>query len=323
MSESINKNSKIFTVYMHVCKNNDKKYIGITCRIPEKRWQNGGGYPISNQPLFGKAIQKYGWDNFDHHIIATNLTELEAKELERDLIIKYNTTDRNFGYNILSYDERGRAIIPEEVCQKIGNGNRGKKRTEEDKFRMSEVSKKIWEENYEKMKASRVRGKNHHMWGTHLTNEAKEKLRIANIGKHMSEEAKRKISEATSGEKNIWFGKHHTTKTKQLMSEIKNKDIEKISGENSLFSKITNKEAIEIYFSNETQINIAKKYNIDDATVNHIKQLYTWKFIILNYLLYSEQACSYSIFDTMNKPNCLILEKDEYCDEFRIPLKLF
>ena len=38
-----------------------------------------------NQPFF-RAIEKYGWDNFRHIIIASDLTEMEAKEMEKDLI---------------------------------------------------------------------------------------------------------------------------------------------------------------------------------------------------------------------------------------------
>lgn len=33
-----------YCVYMHVNKLNDKKYIGITCQTPSRRWQNGYGY---------------------------------------------------------------------------------------------------------------------------------------------------------------------------------------------------------------------------------------------------------------------------------------
>ena len=38
-------------------------------------------------------------------------------------------------------------------------------------------------------------------------------------GKHLSEEAKRKISEALSGEKAYWYGKHHSEESKKRMSE--------------------------------------------------------------------------------------------------------
>ena len=48
-----------FYVYIHTNKINNKKYIGITCQNPSKRWRNGNGY---KNGYFAKAIKKYGWD---------------------------------------------------------------------------------------------------------------------------------------------------------------------------------------------------------------------------------------------------------------------
>lgn len=39
-------------------------------------------------------------------------------------------------------------------------------------------------------------------------------------GKHHSEEAKRKMSESTKGEKSVWFGRKHTPETIQKLKEI-------------------------------------------------------------------------------------------------------
>ena len=52
----------------------DKKYVGQTCQRPEKRWNNGRGY-IENI-YFWRSIQKYGWDNFEHEVVASNLTKV-------------------------------------------------------------------------------------------------------------------------------------------------------------------------------------------------------------------------------------------------------
>lgn len=88
---------KKYCIYCHTNNVNKKKYIGITKRIPKYRWNNGKGY-ISNY-YFYNAINKYGWDNFEHEILFENLTETEAKLLEIKLIKEMNTLFPN-GYNI-------------------------------------------------------------------------------------------------------------------------------------------------------------------------------------------------------------------------------
>ena len=67
-------------IYKHTSPSN-KSYIGMTYQDPNVRWKNGAGY--SAETKFGKAIQKYGWDNFTHEIIEENIQTLcEAKERE-------------------------------------------------------------------------------------------------------------------------------------------------------------------------------------------------------------------------------------------------
>lgn len=87
-----------YTVYCHENKANGKLYFGITKGKTRKRWCNGKGY--KTQHLFGRAIEKYGWDGFEHIILFTGLTEDEAKQMERDLIREFHTQDRDKGYNI-------------------------------------------------------------------------------------------------------------------------------------------------------------------------------------------------------------------------------
>lgn len=102
----------MFTVYMHINKTNNKKYIGITSQKPEDRW-GPGGCKYSNQ-YFAKAIKKYGWDGFDHIIICTGLEENEAKQIEITLIEEYNTFNTNFGYNMTLGGEGNRKYKTDE-----------------------------------------------------------------------------------------------------------------------------------------------------------------------------------------------------------------
>lgn len=85
-------------IYKHQNKINGKCYIGQTCRKNvSERWNNGKGY---NGTIFAKAIEKYGWDNFDHEIIEDNiLTQEEANEREQYWIEYYGSYGEN-GYNM-------------------------------------------------------------------------------------------------------------------------------------------------------------------------------------------------------------------------------
>ena len=149
---------KKFIVYMHENKLNHKKYIGITCQKPAQRWRGGKGYKIG---FFKKAIDKYGWDNFNHMVLYENLTKEEACLKEMELIKKYNTMDNRYGYNL---------------CEG-GNLTLGYHHTEDSKKKMSNSKKGMYI------------GKNNPMYG--------KKPPI--YGKHLSEEHKRKISEAKKG----------------------------------------------------------------------------------------------------------------------------
>lgn len=89
-----------WTVYVHKNKINNKKYVGITSVSPKRRWRNGTGYKCCR--YFYSAIQKYGWDNFDHIIVKTGLTHFEANIYEMLLIKSLKTQSPEYGYNILS-----------------------------------------------------------------------------------------------------------------------------------------------------------------------------------------------------------------------------
>lgn len=110
---------------MHTNKKNNKKYVGITKQlVPENRWgSNGANYRGSTH--FFSAIRKYGWDNFNHEIIAEGLSKQEACDMEKELIKRYQTQNRMYGYNILEGGDTPR--MPQEVRDKISTGLMGNK----------------------------------------------------------------------------------------------------------------------------------------------------------------------------------------------------
>lgn len=85
-----------YCVYMHKNKINSKVYIGQTKNY--KKRCTPGNY--DSQYRFGKAIQKYGWDNFDHYILKESLTQEEANYWEKYYIKYYQSTNSEFGYNM-------------------------------------------------------------------------------------------------------------------------------------------------------------------------------------------------------------------------------
>ena len=144
-----------YYVYEHVCRENGKIYVGITKQIPRARFgKDGYGYRTCS--LFYNAIKKYGWDNFDHIILYSNLSREEAKAKEKELIAELHTDDDRFGYNIKPGGEN--ETLPQQVKDKISKShigkpgtNSGKHFTEEHKQRISQAQKgrKMSDTHYE------------------------------------------------------------------------------------------------------------------------------------------------------------------------------
>lgn len=172
-----------YCVYVHTNKINGKMYVGQTRQRPDKRWMNGLGYKLCT--LFWKAIKKYGWDNFEHEIIASNLTLEEANHFEELIIRHLHTTDPEYGYNLRSGGENN--YLSEETKKKIGgtnsgenNGMYGKKGvlccnfgrpcSDETKAKISEANK------------GRLAGAKNPMYGKHPSEESRKKMSEAHIG---------------------------------------------------------------------------------------------------------------------------------------------
>lgn len=79
---------------------NGKVYIGQTRQRLERRWRNGSGY--KECPYVYRAIQKYGWENTVHELVADGLTQDQADDLEHELIAECRAQDEDYGYNLQS-----------------------------------------------------------------------------------------------------------------------------------------------------------------------------------------------------------------------------
>lgn len=183
-----------YCVYMHTFPNG-KRYIGITCNTPQRRWQKGYGY--AHQPVVYNAIVKYGWDSIKHEVVVDKLTLDEANAKEQELITLYQTTNHAYGYNV---ESGGKACghLTDEHKNKISiansganNGQYGRRYTEEERRQMSINS--VW------------RGRKHSLESRKKMSEyAKAHPEIKShpgcthpmYGKHPSEESRKKMSES-------------------------------------------------------------------------------------------------------------------------------
>jgi len=112
-----------YCVYCHTSPDG-RRYIGVTCRKPEKRWNYGKGY--KDNTYFTRAIEKYGWDNFKHEILCESLTRRGASQLEKKFIALYETTNRSKGFNLDLGGLYGDKELSEETRKKIGDAHRGR-----------------------------------------------------------------------------------------------------------------------------------------------------------------------------------------------------
>ena len=235
-----------YKVYIHKNIINEKIYVGITSKTLTDRFRNGNGY--NHNSHFKSAIEKYGWENFEHILIADNLSYEDACDMEISLIKKYNSTNREKGYNISQGGDKTRLGI---------------KHTEETRQKMSANH---W--------STRHRSK---LIGTKLPQYRIEQLKARKgelspwYGKHHTEETKKKISKANSGENGYWHNHEMSIEHRQHISESQMKPILQILNNNIIAEYSSAKEAEEI-------TNIAR-YNISRCCCGNRKTAggYEWK----------------------------------------------
>ena len=167
------KEEELYCVYCHRNKINGKRYIGQTKQLPNERWGTQGN-KYKQCVYFYNAIQKYGWDAFDHYIIQDNLTKEEANELEELNILLFNTLNPDYGYN-------------------LKHGGSDGELSEQSKQKLSESLKNTFSDPDYKKKISAIRKK------AFSSPEVREKFSKSHIGKKASEETKQKMSIAHKG----------------------------------------------------------------------------------------------------------------------------
>lgn len=189
----------MWSVYIHTFPNG-KKYVGMCKSSPKRRWGTGGS-KYREHPVMYAAIQKYGWDNVAHEIVANNLTQEEALRMEESLIAQYKTfpPSLGFGYNCTS---GGESRLP----------------TEEERQEKSAFFKEWWANPDNKKRWIEKRTGEKRDYSQERRKQIGEMLSSFNRGKHLSEEHKRKISDSEKGRKPWNTGKKMTDEYCKMLS---------------------------------------------------------------------------------------------------------
>jgi group I intron endonuclease len=169
-------------VYKITNKINGKIYIGQTTSTIQERWNSHCCHSKHGRnALLGKAIRKYGKENFTIEQIdyAQSIEELNKKEIEHISLSK--STDKNIGYNLMSGGDNSRHS--EVTKQKMSKSKLGKPSNRKGTTSSLETRRKQSEA----------------LKGIPRPKEVIEKMSKSQKGKFVSEETRRKISEACKG----------------------------------------------------------------------------------------------------------------------------
>ena len=74
--------------------------LASLCKKVDRRWGYSTGIHYKKSTRFYEAIEKYGFSNMQHEIIAEHLTKEEAYSFEETLIKELQTTNPEYGYNM-------------------------------------------------------------------------------------------------------------------------------------------------------------------------------------------------------------------------------
>lgn len=200
-------------VYLITNQLNNKKYIGITTREINERYNEHIYTALSNPKCaFHRAIKKYGVEHFKIELLEElkNVTEIQLLNRESYYINKFNTLiDNKSGYNLI-VKSNNKLLFSNELKEKIKENLKGKKNPFYGKKHSAETIKKIkltFKKNYKK--------ENHPFYEKTHTDVTKNKIRKSKIGQKHTMETKIKMSESHKG---IIFSEKHRENLSKSMS---------------------------------------------------------------------------------------------------------
>lgn len=207
---------KLYSVYIHRNKINNKVYVGMAYN-PLKRWgKDGIGY--HQHDLFFKDINEIGWDNFEHEIIYTDLPMKQAEEKERLLIAQYDSTNPQKGYNLGLGGVFGHKAS-QETRKKISEA--GKRRFEKPEEH-EKLSRAAIKRNQDPVKFNKICEGNRNRW-----KRDEERTKVSEALKSYYEDNPQR-KEEISKERKAFFEAHPEKKTTKRVAQIKNGEVVKI-----------------------------------------------------------------------------------------------
>lgn len=189
----------IYSVYKLTAPNG-KCYIGMTKQEVERRWNSGHAY--QHNIHLSNAISKYGWENFRKEVLFESDSKDEAEVMGRSLIYRYESTNRDKGYNILPGGDVSDGHS-EETRRKISESMK-MLQTEEVRARKSKDGKRRKQSEAAREKLRQANLGNQNAKGCTRSPETRAKMSAAQKGRYVSPETCLRISLAKKGKIRIY-----------------------------------------------------------------------------------------------------------------------
>ena len=170
-------------VYLIIDGTNDKEYVGQTIHSVEGRFKKH----MKKDFYIGKAIRAHGVENFTTAILKECESKEELDRWEKHFIKSRDTMVPN-GYNLT-------------------NGGEGNIPCEETRAKLSAIRKGVTKSPEHRAKIGAAHK------GKIVSDETRAKIGATSRGRHHSYKTRAKMSAKHTGEKNAFFGKHHTNET--------------------------------------------------------------------------------------------------------------
>lgn len=219
------KSSGIYCIHNTI---NDRFYIGSAATLVGRKDVHLSNLKHNkhHSQFLQNDYNKHSKDDFDFYVIET--VEDKHMLLTREQEYLDSIIDKSNCYNCCytASSWLGNKHT-EETKAKIRAKRLGTHHSEETKQKIKDRSAKA-RGKYKHTEESRAKLSKAHM-GKHLSEETKQKMSKTRTGVPLSathpirgghkEETKKKISQAMLGDKNHFFGKHHSAETRQLIKE--------------------------------------------------------------------------------------------------------